>query len=92
MLSQRGELDKAIGAVCVCMSIESVHLCVTGCVYICICGVVYVCFHVCLLRIHAVLVLAMIELIFVLVSGMVLCFGFRLKIMLITHQYFSCII
>lgn len=50
-----------------------------------------------LLRIHArswafvcVLVLAGRGLIFFLVAGIVLCFGFRMKIMLITHGWFSC--
>ena len=30
------------------------------------------------------------QFIFYIVSGMMLCFGFRRKTMLITHQYFSC--
>jgi len=37
-----------------------------------------------------VLVSAGIELIFFLVADIVLCFGFRMRIMLITHQSFSC--
>jgi len=36
-----------------------------------------------------VLVLAGIELIFFVVAGIVLCFGFRMRIMLITHWGFS---
>lgn len=36
---------------------------------------------------HVVLVSARIELIFLTAAGVVLCFGFRLRIMLITHQY-----
>ena len=37
-----------------------------------------------------VLISAGIELIFFLVAGTVLCFGFRMRIMLITHRCFSC--
>ena len=39
---------------------------------------------------HDVLVLAGIELIFFLVAGTVLCFGFSVRIMLITLWCFSC--
>lgn len=41
------------------------------------------------LQFSAVLVLAGISLIFFLADDMVLCFGFWMKIKLITHQYFS---
>lgn len=37
-----------------------------------------------------VLVSAGIELTFFLVAGMVLCFVFRMRIMLIMHRFFSC--
>jgi len=37
-----------------------------------------------------VLVLAGIELIFILVAGIMLCFEFGMSIMLITHRCFSC--
>ena len=40
--------------------------------------------------VDTVLVLAGIELIFFLVAGTVLCFGFRMRTMLITHRCFSC--